>query len=55
MTIAERRLKDDPLLYDYAGLAAAEQQSYEQASEKFLHAGVLVLDDNRSANARFVD
>ena len=36
-------------------IAAAEQQSYEQASEKFLRAGVLVLDDNRSANARFVD
>ena len=36
-------------------LPTAEQQSYEQASEKFLRAGVLVLDDNRSANARFVD
>src|SRR5262245_30647976 len=29
LTIAERTLKDDPLVYYYAGLAAAEQQSYE--------------------------
>ena len=38
LTVAERSLKDDALLYDYAGVAAAEQQSYEQASERFLRA-----------------
>ena len=51
LTVAERTLKDDPLLYYYAGLAAAEQQSYEQASEKFLHAGK--LDPELGNDARY--
>ena len=51
LTIAERTLKDDPLLYDYAGLAAAEHQSYEQASEKFLRAGK--LDPELASDARY--
>ena len=39
LTVAERTLKDEPLLYYYAGLAAAAQQKHDQASEKFLRAG----------------
>jgi tetratricopeptide (TPR) repeat protein len=38
---AEQGLKDEPLLYYYAGLAATGQQSYNQASEYFLRAGAL--------------
>ncbi len=44
LTIAEQTIKDDPLLYDYAGLAAAARQSHDQASEKFLRAGALDPD-----------
>jgi tetratricopeptide (TPR) repeat protein len=51
LTTAERTLKDEPLLYDYAGLAAAQQQSYEQASEKFLRAGK--LDPDLASDARY--
>ena len=41
LTMAERTLKDDPLLYYYAGLSAAAQQAYDLASDKFLRAGKL--------------
>jgi len=41
LSVAERTLKDEPLLYIYAGLAAASQQAYDQASAKFLQAGKL--------------
>ena len=51
LTVAERILKDDPLLYYYAGLAAAAQQSYEQASDKFLRAGK--LDPELGSDARY--
>jgi tetratricopeptide (TPR) repeat protein len=41
LATAERTLKDDPLLYYYAGLAAAGQQAYDLASDRFLRAGKL--------------
>jgi tetratricopeptide (TPR) repeat protein len=41
LTAAERTIKDEPLLYYYAGLSAAAQQAYDLASEKFLLAGKL--------------
>jgi tetratricopeptide (TPR) repeat protein len=40
-TMAEQTLTDEPLLYYYEGLAAAERKSFDQASEKFLRAGKL--------------
>ena len=51
LTTAERTLKDDPLLYYYAGLAAADQQAYEQASDKFMRAGK--LDPELANDARY--
>jgi len=41
LTMAERTLKDEPLLYYYAGLSAASQQAYDQASDMFQRAGKL--------------
>jgi tetratricopeptide (TPR) repeat protein len=41
LTMAEQTLTDEPLLYYYEGLAAADRQSFDQASEKFLRAGKL--------------
>ena len=41
LTMAEQTLTNEPLLYYYEGLAAADRQSFEQASEKFLRAGKL--------------
>jgi len=38
---AETGVPDEPLLYYYEGLAAADLHSYPQASEKFLRAGAL--------------
>ncbi|HEU4683350.1 MAG TPA: tetratricopeptide repeat protein [Nitrospira sp.] len=51
LSIAEQTIKDDPLLYYYAGLAAARRQSYEQATEKFLRAGS--LDPELAKDARY--
>src|SRR5215510_3271344 len=47
LSVAERTLKDEPLLYVYAGLAAASQQAYDQATDKFMRAGKL---DSELAN-----
>jgi Flp pilus assembly protein TadD len=41
LSVAERTIKNDPLLYYYAGFAAARQQDDELASDKFLKAGKL--------------
>ncbi len=44
LTMAEPRLKDEPLLYYYRALAAAGRDSFDQSSENFVRAGELDPD-----------
>ena len=52
LSVAERTIKNDPLLYYYAGFAAARQQDDELASDKFLKAGK--LDPELANNAHYL-